>query len=662
MRVFIVDNEVEVCRHLQHELRKEGYDVKYNTSSVGVLEELKHAADEGKAYDLLLLNIKMPKINGYSLMEKIRETQLDLDVIVITGYGDEDKAIESIRLGAVDYLRKPISLKEFHTAIFRAQQKKAEKENRTLEPRILIVDDEEDLCVRIKRVLEKKGYQAAIAYDGVEGWDYFKNNRVDMAIVDIRMPKMSGLEMLKKCQEISDDFVSIIITGHGNHEKAIEALKLGALNYLRKPVSLEELIVSVKKGIELLTFRRGLSARRRELEIETALKEQYAKNLEKIVDERIKELRREKKFSENIIATMPACLLIVDKDLRIKSANRAFYEIFQAEAGSKEMIGSRITDVLGGGDGGSSNELIKLFGIEDRVKSFELYYQSGKPGERIFNITTGGMFFAEAEELVILQDITERKKAEQELRDAYQKLKATHQQLIQSSKMAAMGQLAAGISHELNQPLTGVKGFAQAALLDLKEDSSIRSDLNKILKQADRMNAIIKNVHSFAKKSEFKIAEIDINKPIADSFILLAEQLKMHNIRVNKSLTSNLPPIQADHNQLQQVFINLITNARDAIDSKKDPQGGRIIIETCLSRDKKRIEIIFQDTGEGISQENIEHIFNPFFTTKSPNRGMGLGLSIVHRIIEEHKGTIAIESKDGEGMRFKITLPVAVRG
>ncbi|HEC34210.1 MAG TPA: GAF domain-containing protein, partial [Chloroflexi bacterium] len=123
------------------------------------------------------------------------------------------------------------------------------------------------------------------------GLDYFSKNRVDVAIVDIGMPRMGGLEMLEKCREISDDFVSIIITGHGDHERAVRALQLGVFNYLRKPISLEELVIAVGKGIEFLHLRRGLAARRRELEIETALKEQYAQNLEKMVEERTEEIR-----------------------------------------------------------------------------------------------------------------------------------------------------------------------------------------------------------------------------------------------------------------------------------------------------------------------------------------------------------------------------------
>ncbi len=255
-------------------------------------------------------------------------------------------------------------------------------------------------------------------------------------------------------------------------------------------------------------------------------------------------------------------------------------------------------------------------------------------------------------------DIGEYVKAKKDLEVAYQKLQETKEELIQTSKMAAMGQLSAGISHELNQPLTGIKGFSQAALIDIKDNSPLRKDLEKIIEQADRMDKIIQNVRSFSRKSKFIMQAIDINKPIQDSLMLVNEQLKVRNIKLNVSLGAELPKIEGDANQLQQVFLNLLTNARDAIDTLVDSKGGELIVRTSVSRDKKNVEMIFKDTGCGISKENMGHIFNPFFTTKSPNGGMGLGLSISYRIIERHKGKIEGESEEGKGTRFKISFPV----
>ena len=418
MRVLIVDDEIEICQRLQRELQKEGCKVEYTTSAIGVLERLKNAEKEGKGYALLLLDLRMPKVDGLSLLKEIREARLDLDVVIITGYGDEDKAIESIRLGAVDYLPKPISPEALHTAVFRVRQKRAAEKKRALEYSVLVVDDEKELCARIKRELDKEGYRTAVAYDGLEGLDYFSHNRVDVAIVDIRMPRMDGLEMLEKCREISDDFVSIIITGHGDHERAIQALQLGVFNYLRKPVSLEELVTSVGKGIELLHLRRGLAARRRELEIETALREQYAQNLEKMVEERTRELRESEEKYRTLVEEAPVAICNVDIKGKITYVNKT---ILQGTGYSREELVGKNGFRLGL----IPHETLKL--LRRRLKE-KLMGKSPSPLEIQFKRKDGEWMWLEIRGRLISEhgvpvgvqiigeDITERKRAEEALR------------------------------------------------------------------------------------------------------------------------------------------------------------------------------------------------------------------------------------------------------
>ena len=425
MRVLIVDDEPGICQRLQRELRKEGCEVEYTTSPVGVLERLRNAEQEGKAYALLLLDLRMPKMDGLALLKKIREARLDLDVVIITGYGDEDKAIESIRLGALDYLRKPISLEELHTAVFRVQQKRAAEEKRALEYSVLVVDDERELCARIKRELDKEGYRTAVAYDGLEGLDYFSHHRVDVAIVDIRMPRMSGLEMLEKCREISDDFVSIIITGHGDHERAIQALQLGVFNYLRKPISLEELVISVGKGIEFLHLRRGLAARRRELEIETALKKQYAQNLEKMVEERTRELRESEEKYRTLVEEAPVAICNVDIKGKITYVNKT---ILQGTGYSREELVGKNGFRLGL----IPHETLKL--LRRRLKE-KLMGKPPSPLEIQFKRKDGEWMWLEIRGRLISEhgvpvgvqiigeDITERKRAEEALRESEQRFR-----------------------------------------------------------------------------------------------------------------------------------------------------------------------------------------------------------------------------------------------
>ncbi len=414
MRVLIVDDEIGICEHLQRELQKEDHEVEYTTSPVDVLRELENAKKGGNAYDLLLLDIKMPRVDGLTLLKRIKEAEPDLDAIIITGHGDEDKAIESIRLGAMDYLTKPISLEELDTAVFRVRERRVKGKKRALEHSILIVDDEKELCERIRRELEKEGYKIATAYDGVEGLNYFKNKRVDLAIVDIKMPKMNGLEMLEKCKEINDNFISIIITGYGDHEKAIKSLRLGVFNYLQKPLSLEELITSVKKGIEHLLLRRGISARKRELELETSLKEQYSQNLEAMVEERTAELEAERRYSRGLFEASLDPLVTFDRGGVITDVNEA---TVKATGHSRnELIGTPFKNYFT--DSERAQEGVDLVFEKGVVTDYELTMKCNSGEELI--VSCNATVFRDGKRgvmsvLAAVRDITERKKAEEEL-------------------------------------------------------------------------------------------------------------------------------------------------------------------------------------------------------------------------------------------------------
>jgi C4-dicarboxylate-specific signal transduction histidine kinase len=242
-----------------------------------------------------------------------------------------------------------------------------------------------------------------------------------------------------------------------------------------------------------------------------------------------------------------------------------------------------------------------------------------------------------------------------DLEEANKSLKETQAQLIQASKMAAMGQFGAGVAHELNQPLAGISGYTDLLLLKLQEETPEWRYAKKVEDQCVRMTKIISNLRTFARQSKFEYAETDINQPIDDALMLLGEQLRSHSIKVKRDLASNLPKVLADANQLEQVFLNLFSNAKDAI----DPKGSGVI--TITSRQSPQadfIEVLVSDSGTGMDTATINDIFNPFFTTKDVGKGTGLGLSISLGIIEDHGGQIEVHSVKDKGTLFRVSLPV----
>ena len=243
-----------------------------------------------------------------------------------------------------------------------------------------------------------------------------------------------------------------------------------------------------------------------------------------------------------------------------------------------------------------------------------------------------------------------------ELEVSIEELKSTQRQLIQASKLASMGTLTAGIAHEINNPLAGIKLFAQntkrAHNEGRLETEKMLTNMDKISALVDKAAKIIEHLRTFSRQASGDMELISVNKAVEDSISMLFEQLKLQNIEVHLQLEENLPQVRGDINQIEQVVLNLITNARDSLDKVEDKK-----ISLRTYQDDELVIIEVTDTGSGISPEILENVFDPFFTTKPVDKGTGLGLSISHGIVELHGGEIEVESKLDKGTTFRIKLP-----
>jgi two-component system, NtrC family, sensor kinase len=249
------------------------------------------------------------------------------------------------------------------------------------------------------------------------------------------------------------------------------------------------------------------------------------------------------------------------------------------------------------------------------------------------------------------------KSSREELEKTVATLKTTQAQLIQSEKLSAIGEFVAGVAHELNNPLTSVVGFAE--LLQQSEVSERhRKFLGLIVISAQRCHKIVQSLLSFARQHKPERKAVELREVAEASVAILQYQLRTSNIQVVTQFDAQLPKVLADSHQLQQVFVNLINNARQAIEAYRPSGMIRIRTERC----ERGARICFQDDGPGIAKENLTKVFNPFFTTKDVGKGTGLGLSLSYGIIKEHGGSIHVESTPGQGATFTIELPFAAAG
>ena len=362
----------------------------------------------------------------------------------------------------------------------------------------------------------------------------------------------------------------------------------------------------------------------------------YRSELEKAL-----ELARLKEFSENIIESVNVGILVVDFEGRITTWNSALEEIFGI--GRERALRRNIDDIFDrdlidtiqnviGEDGWSlrdTRHIYKYSASTEDGRPLTLNI-SLAPFEAAHGVVTGT--------LVVVENVTARAQLEQ--------------QLLEREKLSSIGLLAAGVAHEVNTPLAGISSYAQMLLQQVQEGDPKRKLLEKIQLQTVRASGIINNLLNFSRTGDSQFCEVDVNHVLDDTLQLLEPQLRNAKFEIVRNYGERLAPAYGSASKLQQVFMNLILNARDAM-----PGGGRLTIHTRAI--DTSLVVDFRDTGVGIAPEHIARIYDPFFTTKETGQGTGLGLALSYGIIQEHSGRIFVESRPGEGAHFTIKLPTA---
>jgi two-component system NtrC family sensor kinase len=358
--------------------------------------------------------------------------------------------------------------------------------------------------------------------------------------------------------------------------------------------------------------------------------------------ERAGELKLLKEFNESIIESINVGLLAVDLDGRVTRLNSALEHILDLRRDA--AVGKLVEDLFSEDFADTLKQVLGKDGW--RLKEIRNIYKlhTATRGNRtlVLNIALAPLQDGQGQTgaLVVLEDVTARISLEE--------------QLQQREKLSSIGLLAAGVAHEVNTPLTGVSSYTQMLLGMLNENDPKHALLQKVRTQAERATNIVNNLLNFSRTgSATEFAEINVARVLDDTLQLLEPQLRRSQIEIVRSYEKDAPEAYANAGKLQQVFTNLILNARDAI-----PDGGQIIVSTGTAEDGSLVAEI-SDTGIGIAPENVAKIYDPFYTTKGVGQGTGLGLAVSYGIIQEHTGRISVDSTPGRGTTFRITLPSA---
>jgi PAS domain S-box-containing protein len=357
------------------------------------------------------------------------------------------------------------------------------------------------------------------------------------------------------------------------------------------------------------------------------------------LESKISEFERLKEFNENIVESINVGILAVDLNDRVESWNAQMEAMYALSRG--EVLGQPLQDVFPADFCDALDSFKNESGVHHLYK-FRLITRAGE--QRTANIAVAPLLsreFVPVGRIVLVDDITERVSLEA--------------QLAQADKLSSIGLLAAGVAHEINTPLAVISSYAQMLTKQLRGDVRLTPVLEKITQQSFRAAEIANGLLNFSRTSTTEMKATNLNQVIRDTLSLLEHQFKTAQIHVDLDLTADLPSIYGNSGKLQQVFLNLLLNAKEAM-----PGGGRLRVSTLVNG---HVEAVVSDSGSGIAPEHMKRIYDPFFTTKTipapgGKRGTGLGLSVSYGIIQEHAGKIHVESAIGAGTTFHLEFPL----
>ncbi|MBN1937284.1 MAG: response regulator [Anaerolineae bacterium] len=524
--------------------------------------------------------------------------------------------------------------------------------------RILVVDDEALIRRALADYLVECGYDVEMAADGLEGLTRVRVSRFDAVLIDLRMPRLDGLEVITALRAEQPDLPVVVVSGTGVLNDAIEAMRMGAWDYVTKPVrDMNEIVVVVERVLEKARLLAERDRYQQELE-------QLNRSLEAKVTRQTHDLRVQNRELERLLAqvqaqvtrvqqivdTVPEGVLLLDADGRIVLANPLAQRdlVTLAPVPEDESAGGPYqlyTQMPLPGLGDCS--LASL--LEPPPQG--LWHEVAGDGQRFEviaraieqEVVSGGW-------VIVIRDVTQEREIARHVR--------------QQERLAAIGQLAAGIAHDFNNHLTAINGYSELLLLGLPTEDPRRADLEEIKKAAGRSASLTRQLLAFSRKQVIQPCILNLNDLVADIERML-QRLIGENIELIAQLDPMLGQVEADPGQIDQVIINLVVNARDAM-----PDGGKLIVETAnVDLDHtfttrhidlepgSYVMLSVADTGIGMDEETQSHLFEPFFTTKERGKGTGLGLATVYGIIKQSGGSVWAYSELGHGSAFKIYLP-----
>ncbi len=504
---------------------------------------------------------------------------------------------------------------------------------RNKKTKILLIDDEESIRRLLSISLAHKGYQVITAEDGEKGIKLFRQESPEIVLTDIKMPDIEGLEVLRQVKELDPEAQVIVITGHGDMESAIEALKLEASDFLNKPIRDEALMIAIKRAQDALWMRQKLK--------------EYTSNLEVKVKDATEELREVYDFQKNLIESSIDAIIGIDREGTLLIFNEAAERLIGYS--SEEVIGHKhITQIYHPSQ--VAREIKKQMydpdrGAVGRVEDLEVEVLC-KDGDRVPIRLSATLLYKDGEEIGSVGFF-------QDLR----KIKLLQKELIERERLSAVGQTVAGMAHYIKNILNGLEGGIYMVNTGMKKDKQpmLAKGWGIVQNNVAKISDLVMDMLTYSREREPELESCSPNDIAQDVFDLMDEKAKKSRVTLVKDFDPSIDICFLDPAGLHRCLLNLVTNAIDAcvFEGTKEKDWS-VIIKTQKGEDEIRFDVT--DNGMGMTKEIQEKIFERFFTTKG-SKGSGFGLLVTQKTIQEHGGRISFESAPGKGTTFSLHLP-----
>jgi PAS domain S-box-containing protein len=511
-------------------------------------------------------------------------------------------------------------------------------------PRILLVDDEPSIRWTMAEFLKRARYEALTASDFDNALAVFSENEIDVAVVDIVLPRKSGIQLLEELHSRNPDLPIIMMTGEPNLSQLPDIVRAGAYDFITKPVTKEALLKSVARAVE----KKRLQDEKSRLENEVA---HHAEQLEVAIAERTSQLVEARNFLKTVLdSSTEYAITVTDLNGRITLFNRGAELMFQYEA--ERVLGQPAWELLCSEERGAlQNPLLLEGSSEEQNVVHELEVELKRADGSRFNAslattsvqTTEGHLLGR---LAIIKDLTiERQQAEE--------LRQMQTQLAQNEKIAALGQMAAQVAHEVRNPLAGLRLYAlhlKSKVADKLSESELLL-VEKILQNIDHLADTTEQILNVARPLNLTFTPKRLEPIVGDCLQLVESQMSANKVEVKFDLAATAETIVlVDEASLRAALVNILLNSIQAMSA-----GGVLNVSSLICNRQLLLKIT--DTGSGMTIEQTAKVFEPFYTTKSS--GLGLGMPFAKRVIEQHGGSIRVASRPGEGTEVEIVLPVA---